>query len=46
MKQLDWQLVCFFGASVIQEIWLYVGLPRIYYWHLTKSQIDDDKKSA
>jgi hypothetical protein len=40
MKQLDWQLVYFVGASIVQELWLYVSLPQIQYWKLT----NDDKK--
>jgi hypothetical protein len=49
MKQIDWQFVCFVGGSILQDLWLYVGLPRIYYWELSQESPpldDDDKKSA
>lgn len=32
MKQLDWQMILFVGGYLIQDYWLYWGLPRIYYW--------------
>ncbi|MFZ3588821.1 hypothetical protein ACOI1C_05955 [Bacillus sp. DJP31] len=45
MRQLDWQLLCFISASVIQDLWLYVGMPQIYYWEV-KSQIEDDNRKS
>ncbi|WP_010530751.1 hypothetical protein [Lentibacillus jeotgali] len=32
MKLLDWQMVLFVGGYLIQDYWLYWGLPRVYYW--------------
>ncbi|MFD1737245.1 hypothetical protein ACFSCX_11845 [Bacillus salitolerans] len=38
MKQLDWQLVFFVGASIVQDMWIYIGLPKVYYWDSTKDK--------
>ncbi|MBM7661921.1 hypothetical protein JOC85_002728 [Bacillus mesophilus] len=48
MKQMDLGFICFVGGYLLQDLWLYVGLPRIYYWELNRESIldDDDKKSA
>lgn len=36
MKQLDWQMIVFVGGYLIQDCWLYLGLPRVYYWNYIK----------
>lgn len=37
MKQLDWQMILFVGGYFLQDVWLYWGLPRVYYWHSNES---------
>lgn len=34
MKQLDWPMIIFVGGYLIQDYWIYWGLPRIYYWRI------------
>ncbi|WP_456279141.1 hypothetical protein [Bacillus sp. AK128] len=49
MKQIDWQLVYFVGGSLLKDLWLYVGFPKVYYWELNQApsiQDEDDRKSA
>lgn len=37
MKHLDWTMFIFVGATMAQDIWLYYGLPRMYYWNVSKT---------
>ena len=54
MRHIDWHMVFFVGTSVVQEYWIYWGLPRIYFWdvqreyskQLHKGNGDDNKKAA
>ncbi|SDM68982.1 hypothetical protein [Sediminibacillus halophilus] len=53
MRGMDWQLVLFVGTSLMQEYWLYFGLPRVYFWDV-KSELyrntgvpeDEDHRAA
>lgn len=36
MKRIDLLMLLFIGGSMVQEIWLFYGLPRMYYLSLTK----------
>lgn len=47
MKEMDWQMLLFVGASLVHDYWIYWGLPRIYYWGMKKRyynriNVDDD----
>ncbi|WP_172840514.1 hypothetical protein [Virgibacillus phasianinus] len=49
MRHLDWQLILFVGTSLIQDYWIYFGLPRIHYWDVKHQAIkrnNDEKKAA
>ncbi|WP_162832879.1 MULTISPECIES: hypothetical protein [Sediminibacillus] len=53
MRGMDWQLVLFVGTSLVQEYWLYFGLPRVYFWDVerelyrnTEVPEDDDHRAA
>ncbi|WP_199868451.1 hypothetical protein [Virgibacillus senegalensis] len=36
MRGVDWQMVLFVGTSLVQEYWLYWGLPRVYFWDVQR----------
>jgi hypothetical protein len=44
MRYIDWQILLFVGGSMVQEIWIYYRLPRVYY--MSAAQNDDDKIDA
>lgn len=53
MKHIDWQMLFFVGTSLVQEYWIYWGLPHIYFWDAQREHIkqiseenSDDKKDA
>ncbi|WP_170287583.1 hypothetical protein [Aquibacillus halophilus] len=48
MKQLEWQMVLFVGTFLAHDLWIYSGLPQLYYWdvkrdHFKKIKNKDDK---
>jgi hypothetical protein len=44
MRNIDWQMLLFAGGAMVQEIWIYYGLPRVYYMSATRNV--DDKTDA
>lgn len=53
MKHLDWPMIIFVGTSMINDYWVYWGLPRIYFWEVKRTHMDaihhdedDDHKAA
>ncbi|WP_170150254.1 hypothetical protein [Oceanobacillus halophilus] len=49
MRHLDWQLLLFTGGSLLQEAWIYWGLPKLYYWNtnqLIYNKDDDETTPA
>lgn len=44
MRMIDWQMLLFVGGSMIQEIWIYYRLPRVYY--MSANDNVDDKMDA
>jgi hypothetical protein len=45
MKSIDWQMLLFVGGSMVQEMWIYYGLPRIYYFHSAQDVKGNGKNS-
>ena len=33
LRQMDWQMLSFVGVSLINEYFIHIHLPRIYYWN-------------
>lgn len=46
MIYIDWSMVLFVGATMAQEIWLYYGLPRMYYSNVSNSIKNNNKIDA
>lgn len=36
LKPANLDMVMFVGVSLLQDFWIYYGLPRIYYWDYKK----------
>ncbi|GAB3795925.1 hypothetical protein [Virgibacillus kimchii] len=46
MKHIDWQMLFFVGGPLIQEFWIYYGLPRVYYFSAPQDKIHEKNKDA
>ena len=40
MRSIDWQILLFVGGSMVQDIWIYYKLPRIYYMRAAENPED------
>lgn len=43
MRNLDWQMIIFVGASLAHDYWIYWGLPRVYFWEVKKENLLNEK---
>ncbi|KGX83122.1 hypothetical protein N783_06405 [Pontibacillus marinus BH030004 = DSM 16465] len=44
IKLIDWKLLSFISTSLIYEHWLYMRIPKIYYWS-PKSKKNNGKEN-
>ncbi len=43
VKNVDWQMVIFIGASLLHDYWIHLGLPQVYYWEVKREIIKNSK---
>jgi hypothetical protein len=46
IKSIDWQMVAFVSASLLQEYAPHFHIPKMYYWDIRKKRTADDDKVA
>lgn len=44
MKYIDVHMLFFVGGSLVQEFWIYYGLPRLYYFPPARNE--DHRKNG